>query len=83
MITLWAAVWSCGMFGLLKCCGKLRVTEQQELKGETSTRAEIQTLHYALQKAAKYSVLVLRTSASMSQKYWIFSIMSTCYNLAS
>lgn len=33
VIVLWGTVWSCAMFGLLKWCGKLRVTEQQELKG--------------------------------------------------
>ena len=35
MIIVWGTLWSCAMFGLLKLCGKLRVTEQQELKGET------------------------------------------------
>lgn len=33
VMILWASVWSCVMFGLLKRCGKLRVTEEQELKG--------------------------------------------------
>jgi Amt family ammonium transporter len=33
MIILWSTLWSCCMFGLLKLCGKLRVTEEQELKG--------------------------------------------------
>jgi ammonia channel protein AmtB len=34
VMILWGSVWSCAMFGLLKWCGKLRVTEEQELKGE-------------------------------------------------
>ncbi|XP_021933567.1 putative ammonium transporter 1 [Zootermopsis nevadensis] len=33
VIILWGSVWSCVMFGLLKWCGKLRVTEEQELEG--------------------------------------------------
>ncbi|PSN38278.1 putative ammonium transporter 1 [Blattella germanica] len=33
IIILWGSIASCIMFGILKSCGKLRVTEEQELKG--------------------------------------------------
>jgi hypothetical protein len=49
------------MFGLLKLCGKLRVTEQQELKGETFTLAENQTSNCDLQTAALFLMFVLST----------------------
>jgi ammonia channel protein AmtB len=61
VIILWATAWSCGMFGLLKCCGKLRVTEQQELKGEIFTLAENQTLKYNYQTTPFFVNLVLWT----------------------
>jgi hypothetical protein len=49
------------MFGALKLCGKLRVTEEQELKGETFRLDENQTLKYDLQTAALFVMLVLST----------------------
>jgi len=61
MIILWSTMWSCCMFGLLKWCGKLRVTEEQELKGETFRLDENQALNYDLQTAALFVMLVLST----------------------
>jgi len=61
MIILWSTLWSCFMFGLLKLCGKLRVTEEQELKGETFRLDENQSLNYDLQTAALFVMLVLST----------------------
>jgi len=49
------------MFGLLKLCGKLRVTEEQELKGETFRLDENQTLNYDLQTAALFVMFLLST----------------------
>jgi hypothetical protein len=57
------------MFGLLKWFGKLRVSEQQELKGETSRLDENQTLNYNLQTAALFVMLVLSTQSTKSHTY--------------
>ena len=61
MIILWSTLWSCCMFGLLKSCGKLRVTEEQELKGETFRLDENQTLNCDLQTVALFVMFVLST----------------------
>jgi len=61
MIILWSTLWSCCMFGALKLCGKLRVTEEQELKGETFRLDENQTLKYERQTAPLFVMLVLST----------------------
>ena len=76
MIILWSTMWSCCMFGLLKLFGKLRVTEEQELKGETFRLDENQTLKYDLQTAALFVKLVLSTQSTKSHTYWTFSTIS-------